>query len=119
MKDTAAPTVKRVVPAENATGVAPSANVSAFFSEAMKASTINTTTVTLKKAGTTTRVAATVAYDAATKKATLNPKTNLKAGATYMATVSSGSKDLAGNALDQNGSLAGNQAKTWKFKVRN
>ena len=41
--DTSAPTVTSVVPAENATGVSPTANVSAFFSEAMNPSTINTT----------------------------------------------------------------------------
>ncbi len=34
--DTTAPKVNRVVPAENATGIAPGANVKAFFSEAMR-----------------------------------------------------------------------------------
>jgi hypothetical protein len=110
VKDATPPTVKRVTPAENATGVAPSANVSAFFSEAMKASTIDNTTVKLRKAGTTTSVAASVAYDAVNKKAVLNPKSNLKAGATYVATVSTAARDVAGNALDQN--------KTWKFTVK-
>jgi hypothetical protein len=75
--------------------------------------------VTLKKAGTTKKVAATVTYDAAKKKTTLNPRSGLIRGATYVATVNTGAKDLAGNALDQNPSLAGSQAKTWKFKVRN
>ncbi len=55
--DTTAPRVKRVVPAENATGIAPGANVSAFFSEAMRAGSINTNTVKLFKAGTTTPLA--------------------------------------------------------------
>jgi CSLREA domain-containing protein len=118
VKDATAPTVKSVVPAENATGVAPSANVSAFFSEAMRASTISATTVTLRKAGATKRVAATVSYDAAKKKATLNPKTNLQHEASYVATVTTGTQDLAGNALDQNASKAGDQPKIWRFKVR-
>ena len=118
VKDATAPTVKSVTPAENATGVAPSANVSAIFSEAMSPSTVNTTTVTLRRAGATKRVAATVSFDAAKNKAILNPKTNLLHGASYVATVTTGTRDLAGNALDQNPSLAGNQAKVWKFTVK-
>jgi hypothetical protein len=119
VKDATPPTVKSVIPAENASGVSPTANVSAAFSEAMKSSTINATTVTLRKAGSTKNTAAAVTYDAAKKKVTLNPKSGLIRGATYVATVNTGAKDLAGNALDQNKSLAGKQAKTWKFKVRN
>jgi CSLREA domain-containing protein len=118
VKDATPPTVKQVAPSENAMGVSPSANVSAFFSEAMDPSTVNATTVSLRKAGTTTKLAATITYDAATKKAILNPNVNLKAGAGYLATVSTGAKDVAGNALDQDSSLAGNQAKSWKFTVR-
>jgi hypothetical protein len=43
---------------------------------------------------------------------------DLKAGATYVATVTTGAKDLAGNQLDQDPSTAGNQPKSWKFKVQ-
>ena len=118
VRDATPPTVKKVTPAENATGVAPSANVSAFFSEAMKASTINRTTVKLRKSGTTKNVAASVTYDPVIKKAVLNPKVNLRPGASYSATVTTGAKDVAGNALDQNASLTGNQSRTWKFTVR-
>ena len=84
----------------------------------MQASTINTTTFRLRKAGTTTNVAAAVSYDPATKRTTLNPNANLQAGATYVATVTTGAKDLAGTQLDQDPSTAGNQAKSWQFKVR-
>ena len=35
-----------------------------------------------------------------------------------MATVNSGAKDLAGNALDQSPAIAGNQPKSWKFTIR-
>jgi hypothetical protein len=118
VKDATAPTVKSVAPAENATGVAPSANVSAIFSEAMKVSTVNATTVTLKKAGATKNVAATVNFDVTRKKAVLNPSANLTSGATYVATITTGAQDLAGNALDQNASKAGNQPKVWKFTVK-
>jgi CSLREA domain-containing protein len=116
--DATAPTVKSVSPAPSATGVSPSANASATFSEAMNPSTINTSTVTLKRSGATTKVGATIGYDAANKRAVLNPTTNLKLGATYVATVTTGAKDLAGNALDQSPSVAGSQAKSWKFTVR-
>ena len=118
VKDGVAPAVKTVSPADTATGVAPGTNVSAIFSEAMKASTINETTVKLRKVGTSTSVATVISYDAARKKAVLNPKTNLQPGASYFATVTTGSKDLAGNALDQNKSLAGNQTMVWKFTVK-
>ena len=37
--------------------------------------------------GTTTQVAAIVKYNATTRTATLNPDTNLRLGATYIATV--------------------------------
>jgi len=108
--------------------IATTANVSATFSEAMDAittdgdpSTINGTTfklVRLNADGTTTGVTAAVSYAAATKKAILNPASNLSLGRTYKATVTTGAQDLAGNALDQNPNIAGNQPKSWKFKVQ-
>ena len=108
--------------------IAPTVNVTATFSEAMDAittdgdpSTINATTfklVRLNADGTTTKVTATVSYAAATKKAILNPASNLSSGRTYQAMVTTGAQDLAGNALDQNSNLGGNQPKSWKFKVQ-
>ena len=72
----------------------------------------------LRKAGTTTSISATVSYDAATRKAILNPRTNLTRGASYVATVTAGTKSLAGTALDQDPTASGNQARIWKFKVK-
>ena len=117
--DTTAPKVKRVVPVENATGIAPGANVSAFFSEAMRSGSINTNTVKLFKAGTTTALGAVVSYDAERKKAILNPNANLQLGKKYKAVVTTATKDLAGNRLDQNTALSGLQPKVWFFTVRN
>jgi Bacterial Ig-like domain len=116
--DTASPSVVGTSPANNATGVLRGANVTATFSEAVQSSTINTTTFRLRKSGTTTNVAAAVSYDPTTKRATLNPNVDLQAGTTYVATVTTGAKDLAGNALDQNPSTSGNQPKSWQFKVQ-
>jgi hypothetical protein len=116
----ASPKVKRVVPAENATGIGPRANVSAFFSEAMWARSINTNTVKLYKAGTTTAIGAQVSYDAQKKKAILNPDANLLRGKTYKAVVTTGAKDKAVNRLDQDQDPSnGNQKKVWRFTVRN
>jgi subtilisin-like proprotein convertase family protein len=117
--DTTAPTVTSVRPANNATGVGLAANVSATFSEAMRATSINTNTVKLFKAGTTTAIGAVVSYDATAKKATLNPNNNLRRGTKYKAVVTTGTKDVAGNQLDQNPTLSGNQPKKWFFTVKN
>ena len=82
------------------------------------ASTINTTTFTLRKQNTTGFVAASVTYDPSTDTATLDPTNSLKRGATYKASVNLGAQDQAGNPLDQNASLSGSQRKDWTFKVR-
>ena len=74
------------------------------------------TTRLLNANGTTTKVTANVSYDAATKKAILTPPSNLSPG-TYKATVTTGAKNLAGNALDQNPNISGDQSKSWKFTV--
>jgi peptidoglycan/xylan/chitin deacetylase (PgdA/CDA1 family) len=106
-RDNTPPTVGTVVPANNETDVAVTRNVEATFSEAMKASTINGSTFTLAKAGTTTPVAAQVTYDPATITATLNPNADLDPGAKYTATVKNGVKDLANNPLAN--------SSTWSF----
>jgi len=93
--DTTAPTVSSTVPANAATGAAINANIAATFSEAMDAATITTATFTLKQG--TTVVSGTVTYVGTT--ATFNPTSNLAASTTYTTTVTTGVKDLAGNAL--------------------
>ena len=122
------PKVINTSPGNNTSGIAPTKNVSATFSEAMDASTtdgdpstITATTfklVRLNADGTTTKVTAAVSYVATTKKAILNPASNLSSRRTYKATVTTGAQDLTGDALDQNPNIEGNQSKSWKFKVR-
>lgn len=111
------PRVESTNPAHNDTGVSKGANVTATFTEAMDASTINGGTFTLRKQGAATNVAATVTYDAQNERAVLNPSTDLDAGATYIATVTAGAEDVAGNALDQNLNISGFQTKVWQFGV--
>jgi hypothetical protein len=115
--DTTAPAIWKVVPVEPATGISSETNVSAFFSEAMKASSA-TSALKLYKKGSTTALEAKVTYDATAKKAVLDPSINLKRGATYKAVVTSEAKDLSGNALDQFPSVAGNQQKVWYFTIK-
>jgi hypothetical protein len=113
-----APKVTSTVPSANATGVAPTANVKATFSEDMLASTINSTTFTLRKQNATGFVGASVSYDPSTDTAILDPTNSLRRGATYKASVNLGAQDLAGNPLDQNASLSGSQRKDWTFKIK-
>ncbi len=122
--DTTPPKVLKTNPLAGAKGVSPRTNVTAVFSEAMSANTVRnptsmrSKTFTLRRAGTTTRLAAEVTYDPATRRAVLDPLADLSLGTTYIAAVTTGAKDLAGNALDQNPATTGNQAKVWKFTVR-
>ncbi|MBA2474747.1 MAG: Ig-like domain-containing protein, partial [Actinobacteria bacterium] len=61
--DTTPPTLTSRSPSAGATGVARSTNVGAVFSEAMDATTITASSVTLVKQGTTTPVPASIGYD--------------------------------------------------------
>jgi hypothetical protein len=108
-----------VVGAGNATGIRPGRNISAFFSEAMSAGSVNVNTVKLFKKGTTTALPATVTYGKTAKKAILDPDANLKRGATYKVVVTPRTRDLAGNRLDQNRRRSGLQRKVWFFTVKN
>ena len=107
------PRVTGTFPAAGATGIARTSNVTATFSEAMNATTINATTFTLVKSGTTAPVGASVSYDAQAKKATLNPSADLAPGATYTATVKAGASGVK-NATPGDPMVA---IKTWKFTV--
>jgi len=101
--DTTAPTVLTIVPASGAVSIALNSKVTAAFSEAMTASTISSTTFTVKQGATA--VAGTVAYSGTT--ATFTPSSALVAGLVYTATITTGAKDAAGNAIAA--------AKTWSF----
>jgi arylsulfatase A-like enzyme len=107
------------IPNANASAVAPTANIRATFSEEMMPSSINATNFKLLEQGSTTKIAATVSYQASTKTATLNPSASLQRGVSYKAVVSTGAKDVAGNPLDQNPAAAGLQQKAWSFTVSN
>jgi hypothetical protein len=113
--DTVKPRVSKIKPLKGATGVKVGVNVRAFFSEAMAAGTMTKANVKLVKAGTSKAIKATISYDVAKRKVTINPKKNLKQGTTYKVTIGTGVKDLAGNNLDQKPNKSGNQPMKWKF----
>jgi Ice-binding-like/Bacterial Ig-like domain/Bacterial Ig-like domain (group 2) len=93
--DMTAPTVASTNPASAATAVALNQKIAATFSKVMDSSTITTTTFTLNQG--TTAVLGTVSYAGTT--ATFTPTANLAASTLYTATITTGAKDLAGNAL--------------------
>jgi Domain of unknown function (DUF4082)/Bacterial Ig-like domain len=101
--DTTPPTISARSPADGAVGVALNSAVTLTFSENMDATTVNGTTLQLRPS-TGTTVAASVAYNAATRVATLTPSAALLPSTTYIATAVGGStdprlKDSSGNAL--------------------
>jgi hypothetical protein len=95
--DSVAPTVSSTNPADNAVGVTINSKLTATFSEEMSASTINAATFMLKGPGTTA-VAGTVTYVGTT--ATFTPSANLAGNTLFTATITTGVKDLAGNAME-------------------
>jgi hypothetical protein len=96
--DTTAPTVSSTIPTDIATGVPINQTVNATFSKAMDPATITTANFTVTGPGATT-VIGTVAYVAASQIATFTPASNLEPNTTYTNTITTGVKDLAGNAL--------------------
>jgi hypothetical protein len=93
--DTALPMVSSTDPLNNAASIARNKVVSLTFSEAMDPSTITGTTFTVKQG--TSAVAGTVTYSGMTAKFT--PSASLTSNTTYSATITTGAKDVAGNAL--------------------
>src|SRR3989449_1866750 len=93
--DTTRPIVSATVPADAATAVAINQTINAAFSKAMDPLTITPVTFTLKQG--TTAVAGTVSYAGVT--ATFTPASALAPLTTFTAHMTTGARDLAGNAL--------------------
>lgn len=89
------PAVSSVTPLSGATGVAVNASVTATFSEAVDPATVTASSFTLKNGASA--VSSAVSVNGTT--ATLAPNAALASGAIYTAALSTGVKDLAGNAL--------------------
>ncbi len=107
--DSSPPQVLFVDPPIGAGDVPVNVTLSARFSEALDATTVNGDTFTLMPACPTNRFCAqvflpvlgTVSYDPATRTAIFDPTSNLNFNTLYTATLTTGVKDLSGNALVQ------------------
>jgi hypothetical protein len=121
--DTRAPKIGPVKPANGKTGVGRDTSVTVAFSEKMDATTIKSSTFKLLKVnadGSTTRVKnVVVTLDPNGLNAEFDPYgtsyRSLQANTRYKAVVTTGARDLARNALDQNPRKRGNQQKVWTF----
>ena len=99
--NTTPPTVISTIPLNGAIGVPLNQIISATFSKAMNPATINSATFTLTGPGTTA-VSGLLAYAAIGNTLTFTPSANLALSTLYTATITTGAKDLAGNALASN-----------------
>lgn len=106
---TTAPEIVSTVPTNAATGVPLNQAVSATFTEAINPLTITNATFQLTGPGGTA-IAGTVSYDAINFIATFTPTVPLIASSNYIATVTNGVTDLAGNPLGATGA-----ANPWHF----
>lgn len=96
--DVLLPIVNSTGPLHNATNVARDKVIAITFNEAMDPLTLNDLTFTVKQGSTV--IPGTVEYSGTT--ATFTPTTMFAAGTTYTATITTGAKDKAGNALAAN-----------------
>ena len=103
--DTTPPTITAVAPADAAVDVVATTNVSVTFSEAMS-SAATQSAFSLATAGGTS-VAGAFSWNGNTL--VFDPTSDLTAGVRYTATVATGAKDAAGNALAA--------VKTWSFTI--
>ena len=86
--------------------------VTAAFSEAMSSPTINTNTFTVKKDGDVKpSVTGTVSLGPDGKTAAFDAKPDFLPNTKYIATIDTGAKNLAGNALVS--------TKSWSFTTKN
>jgi hypothetical protein len=104
-----APEIVSTVPANAAINVPLNQAVSATFTKAINPLTITTATFQLTGPGGTA-IAGTVSYDAINFIATFTPAVSLLASSNYIATVTSGVTDLAGNPLGTTGA-----SNPWNF----
>ena len=95
------PEIVSTLPANAATNVPLTQAVSATFSKAMNPLTITNATFQLTQGGNA--VAATLSYNSATFTATLTPTVALLPNTSYIAAVTSGATDLAGDPLGTTG----------------
>jgi hypothetical protein len=101
--DVTRPTVVVTLPADAASSVPTNTRITAAFSEAMAASSVNATTFKVTDTTLGTPVPGSVTYVASSRTATFTPTTRpLAGGDHFTATISAAATDLAGNGLAGN-----------------
>ena len=107
--DTIPPTIVSLTPIYGARNVPITSKIMATFSEPMLSSSITSSTFTLKMSGSTRYVTGTrwLSSSDGYKTAIFAPSSNLKPDTVYVATLTRGVRDQAGNAMSA--------AKTWYF----
>ena len=95
------PTVISVAPPAGVSGACPNTIVTATFSKAMNPSTINASTFTLIGPNTTT-VSGQVTYNSTSNTAIFTPSSSLALSTLFTATITTGARDMFGNALASN-----------------
>jgi hypothetical protein len=98
--DTVAPTVLLTIPTDEATNVPVTTDLTATFSEAMAALSVQTGFLVEDEDGLT--VTGVVTYDPLTQTGTFNPDSDLELGLMYQGTITTDASDLAGNGLVDN-----------------
>ena len=115
LPDTTGPKATKTKPANKAKSVKVTTKVKVTVSEALLAGSVNKNTVVLRAKGSSKKVKAKVTYNVAKKKITLTPNKALKKNTKYKVTVTSGVKDVAGNAFDAKPAKADAQALRFSF----
>ncbi len=105
--DTTKPTVTGTSPGGGTSNIQLNSVIKVTFSEPIMASSVSTNTFTLRIADTPTKLGGAVSLSQDGKTATFDPSANLATSTKYVATISTGAKDLAGNALSE--------SKKWSF----
>jgi hypothetical protein len=100
-----APAITSTAPVDGATNVATGTNVTATFDRSLDASTVTSANVTLKPDGGSA-VAATITYDSATRKITLDPLADLDDGGHYTLTLTTGIRSSTGTPLAAQATVA-------------
>jgi hypothetical protein len=93
------PSVLSISPPDGSINISTSPTIQVAFSEPMDQATINSATITLKNTATNALVTTTVVYIAGTSSATITPSGPLSNATNYTITVTTGVKDVAGNAM--------------------
>src|SRR6476620_4459503 len=105
--DTTKPTVTSTSPGGGTSNIQVNSVIKVTFSEPMLSSSVSTSTFTLRIADTPTTLGGVVSLSSDGKTGSFDPTANLASSTRYVATISTGAKDLAGNALSE--------SKKWSF----